>query len=129
LVELAGRFDLGEPNGEDRVMGRLHVAAASSPGAAEDGNREFLHVIASVIDHDGDAVEELSASDFAAEAMIVGPGGRPVEIAAVSERSPGVYLAELEPRRPWTDGTYLVALTVEPHHDRGQTIVAAPIPE
>lgn len=110
-------------------MSRLHVAAASSPGAAEDGNREFLHVVVSVIDHDGDAVEGLSASHFAAEAVIFAPGGSPVEIVAVAERPAGVYQVELEPTRPWTDGTYLVALTVEHHDDRGQTIVAAPIPE
>jgi len=110
-------------------MSRLHLDAASSPGAAEEGNREFLHVVASVLDHDGDAVGGLSASDFAAEAVIFAPGGSPLEIVAVAEGPEGVYQVELEPTRPWTDGTYLVALTVEHHHDRGQTVVAAPIPE
>jgi hypothetical protein len=110
-------------------MSRLHVAAASSPGAAEDGNREFLRVVASVIDHDGDAAEGLAASNFAAKAVIFAPGGSPVEVAAVAEHLPGVYQVDLEPTRPWTDGVYLIALTVEHGHDRGQTVVAAPIPE
>ena len=110
-------------------MGRWHVAAESSPGAAQDGNREFLHLVASVIDHDGDAVEGLSASKFTVEAVIFSPGGSPVEIAAVAERAPGVYQVDLEPTRPWKDGTYLLALTVDHGNDRGQTVVAAPIPE
>jgi hypothetical protein len=110
-------------------MSRLHITAASSPGAAAEDNQEFFHVVASVIDHDGDAVEGLSASDFAAEAVIFAPGGSPVELVQVAEGSPGVYQVELEPARPWKDGTYLVTLTVEHHHDREQTVVAATIPQ
>lgn len=114
---------------ENRAVSRLHVTAASSPGAARDGNREFVHVLVSVADHDGDAVKGLEDSDFVAEAVIFAPGGSPVAVTSTHEGPSGVYQVDLEPTRPWKDGTYLVALTVEDGHDRGQTVVAAAIPE
>ena len=110
-------------------MSRLRLQAAASSGAAEDGNKEPLNFTVSITNHDGDPVDKLDADAFDLQAFIIGPGGPPSELTALVEPLPGVYVFQAFPRRPWAHGTYLFVLTVDAHHDRGQTVIPATVPE
>jgi hypothetical protein len=110
-------------------VGHIRVYAAGSVGAATDGNSEPLNFTASITHHDGAPVENLGKGKFDLRALIVGPGGPPVDVGTAAEAMPGVYIVQAIPRRPWTDGTYLFVLTIEDGDDRGQTVVPVTIPE
>jgi hypothetical protein len=109
-------------------MGRFHIAAAASPGAAEEANKEQVNFTASVIDHDGDPVKNLKTKAFDLASPIVGPGGPPADLELAAEVSPGVYVFQAVPRRQWARGTYLYVLTVEDGNDRGQTVIPVTVP-
>jgi hypothetical protein len=109
-------------------MGRFHIAAAASPGAAEEANKEQVNFTASVIDHDGDPVKNLETKAFDLASPIVGPGGPPADLGVAAEVSPGVYVLNAIPRRQWARGTYLYVLTVEDGNDRGQTVIPVTVP-
>lgn len=109
-------------------MARLRLHVAASPGAAEEANREQLNLTASITDHDGDAVKNLTIKAFDLQSPIVGPGGPPADLGSAAEVSPGVYILAAIPRRPWTRGTYLYVLTVEHGNDRGQTVIPVTVP-
>ena len=79
---------------ENRCMARLRLHVAASPGAAEEANREQLNFTASITDHDGDAVKNLTIKAFDLQSPIVGPGGPP---ARPRERRRGVS-RRLHPR-------------------------------
>lgn len=108
-------------------MARLIVSALSEDTVAGPGNRQNNYIVVSVTDADGVPVGGLTARSFQVDAIIVGPGGALVNIAALTGgRLPGFYILHVVPiaTQTWKSGVYIFGIAVTSGSNRGQALAS-----
>ncbi len=108
-------------------MALLIVQAQSEDTIAAPGNRNTNYIVVSVTDSAGQPVTGLTASNFAIQPNIVGPGGALVNITtAITGHISGTYIVDVVPilTYTWKAGVYIFAVQVTRGSDHGRHCAA-----